>query len=248
MTDRPIIFSAPMIRALIDSRKTQTRRLVRSMPPAPSDGSLVHPPKHDHCYFDAYCGGKKSAANPRGMTENWCWWTRDDRAGHGCRIGYVPSDRLWVREAWRADVAYDDLKPSELGGEEGVRYETDGRFGAWTFGPRKLGRYRHGRFMPRWASRLTLIVEEVRVEPLEGISRDDAIAEGLIHQPGVIEPDWWMLPEPHHQGSFLSPVAAYRWLWNDLHTKPGERWEDNPHVVALTFRVEQRNIDAGEKT
>ena len=155
----------------------------------------------------------------------------------------APGDRLYVREAWRTGLAYEDLAPSAMGGEEPVLFESDGTTKRWSAGSSEPGRLRPSMHMPRWASRLTLIVEEVRVEPLKAISREDAIAEGMIHKPGVIEPDWWMLPEPHHQGSFLSPVAAYRWLWNDLHTKLGERWEDNPAVVALTFRVMHGNVD-----
>ena len=167
----------------------------------------------------------------------------------------APGDRLYVRET-AAAVELDD-------GRDGVRFTADGAFQlientaaaaeAWGLmhwfaraaddDLKHTGKQVPSIFMPRWASRLTLIVEAVRVEPLHAISREDAIAEGLIHKPGVIEPDWWLLPEPHHQGSFLSPVAAYRWLWNDLHTKPDERWEDNPAVLALTFRVVRGNID-----
>ena len=202
MADRPIIFSGPMVRALLDGRKTQTRRL---------------------------------ATSPL----------------RRCVVG----DRLYVRET-AAAVELDD-------GQDGIRFAADGVFQpiansaaaaeAWGImhcyarpaddDLRPQGKQVPSIHMPRWASRLTLIVEAVRVEPLPSISREDAIAEGLIHKPGVIEPDWWMLPEPHHQGSFLSPVAAYRWLWNDLHTGTGERWEDNPLVLALTFRVERGNID-----
>ena len=96
--------------------------------------------------------------------------------------------------------------------------------------------------MPRWASRLTLIVETVRVEPLQAISRSDAIAEGLSLASAVIE-EFWRWPEPYHAGHWLSPPAAYRWLWNELHGAGS--WETNPDVLALTFRVERRNIDAG---
>lgn len=97
--------------------------------------------------------------------------------------------------------------------------------------------------MPSWASRLTLIVTSVRVQRLQDISREDAIAEGLIHKAGVIEPDWWMLPEPHHQGTWLSPLAAYQWLWNDLNTAPGSRWDNNPWVTAISFETRHQSID-----
>lgn len=159
-----------------------------------------------------------------------------------CEVG----DRLWVREAWSTGLAYEDLASAEMGGEEPILFEADGTTERWTRGTSEPGRRRASMHMPRWASRLTLTVEAVRVEPLQTIGRDDAIAEGLIHKSGVIEPDWWMLPEPQHQGSFLSPVAAYRWLWSSLHTTPGERWQDNPQVVVLQFAVLRGNIDRGQ--
>jgi hypothetical protein len=96
--------------------------------------------------------------------------------------------------------------------------------------------------MPRWASRLTLVVQEVRIAPLQSISRDDSIAEGLRLSSAVIE-QFWRWPEPLDAGHWLSPPAAYAWLWDQLHTAGGECWQDNPDVVALTFRVIPGNID-----
>ncbi len=171
MADRGIIFSAPMVRALVWGLKTQTRRL---------------------------------ADSPLRLSEQ--------------------GDRLWVRETWAKAPPY------------GVRYPA-------TDSVSELRKMHPSIHMPRWASRLTLLVTDVRVQRLQDISREDAIAEGLIHKTGVIEPDWWMLPRPLHQGSFLSPVAAFSWLWNSLHTDPGKRWEDNPEIVALTFEVRHGNID-----
>lgn len=239
MADRGILFSAPMVRALLGGRKTQTRRLLKHMPPHPDHNNVVHEPRHDAPYFDAYCGGKKTALNPRGMTDHWCWWTRDDRCGHGCKVPYIPGDRLWVRETWShtGDHVFE-IYQARMAGRWGVIYRADDDL-----------RWPHAKwwpsiFLPREFSRITLTVTDVRVERLQAISREDAIAEGLIHKPGVIEPDWWMLPEPLHQGTFLSPVAAYSWLWNSLHDKPGERWDDDPWVVAVNFDVREGNIDA----
>lgn len=218
MTDRPILFSAPMVRALLDGRKTQTRRVLKNMPPAPEHDSLVHPPKHDAPYFDAYCGAKRTTANPRGMSGYWCWWTRDDRAGHGCKVPFVPGDRLWVKETWRAHRSWDEQKPSEILACSRVWHEAD------RDNCDQHGKIRVAIFMPRWASRITLLVTDVRVERLQDCSEADAIAEGI---------------NLLHTGS--SPVVAYQTLWN-LINGPGA-WEANPWVVAVTFRVERGNID-----
>lgn len=185
MTDRPIIFSGPMVRALLDGRKTQTRRL---------------------------------ATSPL----------------RRCEVG----DRLYVREEWRVGGKYDATPPrglqpcsmTVLFGAGGSIANRDGGFWSpdeWPEQgkmPRFAGKRRPGMHMPRWASRLTLIVEDVRIEPLQAISETHAKAEGVTLQ---------------HEGS--SAVTAYATLWNLLHGAGS--WEANPFVVALTFRVERGNID-----
>lgn len=213
MTDRPIIFSGPMVRALLAGRKTQTRRL---------------------------------ATSPLAR----------------CAVG----DRLYVRET-AAAVELDT-------GQDGIRFAADAAFQpiantaeaaeAWGvmhwYGRAAdadldpTGKQVPSIHMPRWASRLTLIVEAVRVEPLQASTWDDARAEGLdaLSKDGKLvkygisdrdglpgnDDDGW-----HWQEWNVDPTAAYARLWSTLHTKPGERWEDNPAVVALTFRVLRGNID-----
>lgn len=254
MTDRPIIFSGPMVRALLDGRKTQTRRLLKAMPPAPEQDSLVHPPRHDAPYFDAYCGGKRTAANPRGMTDHWCWWTRDDRVGHGCRVGYVPGDRLWVKERYTVQQCsrWTSMAGQHL--DTCIDYAADGQREWIRFmeaeAPKIMKEVKDRNdgqramapaiFLPKPASRLTLIVETVRVERLNDISRVDAIAEGLALASNAIE-EFWRWPKPYHENLWLSPPAAYRHLWNELHG--ADAWDANPFVVAITFRVERGNID-----
>ena len=91
--------------------------------------------------------------------------------------------------------------------------------------------------MPRWASRMTLTVTAARRQRLWMITEADAIAESCAGRlgPNPDFPDEW---DP-------SPEEEFGMLWNSLHNKPGERWADNPEIVALTFTVERRNIDAG---
>lgn len=223
MVDRPIIFSAPMVKALLAGWKTQTRRLLREpMPPAPSADS-IHPSNagrklHAAPYFDAYCGEPKTPANPRGMSERWCWWTRDDRQ---ClptiRIGYAPGDRLYVREAF--GLALPGRVEYRAGHEEEAAR-----------GPRVDVKWQPSIHMLRAHSRLTLTVQEVRVQRLQDITEGDALAEGI--EATICLPQGPGAPGPRQR------FAA---LWDHLHGPSA--WQMNPHVVALTFQVHQCNID-----
>lgn len=174
MTDRPIIFSAPMVRALLAGEKTQTRRL---------------------------------ATSPLA------------RAAVG--------DRLWVREPhWS--------KRSEAGSFSVVWAAEFDWEGAAAFQRERGYRLRPAILMPRWASRLTLVVEGVWIEPLQTLGEADAKAEGV---PACARRVVGL------EGGCDSFVCGYRQLWAKLHPTEGERWEDNPHVVALAFRVEPKGID-----
>ncbi|RFC65033.1 hypothetical protein DYI37_03980 [Fulvimarina endophytica] len=89
-------------------------------------------------------------------------------------------------------------------------------------------------FMPRWVSRLTLVVTEVRVEHLQDISEDDARAEGMAVT--------WSGNMAEGPSKFADENFAE--LWDSLNAKRGYGWDTNPWVVAITFTVHQSNIDA----
>lgn len=234
MADKGIIFSAPMVRALLDGRKTQTRRLLKPHP-------VQHVPDL------AFTWGKYTGLWP------------DDWFGHGNAIDdalpYAPGDRLYVREAWRMPDAFDAHTPKAAkamvtrgGYGPNVFFEVDGTVrsaGAYTGSP---GRLRSARFMPRWASRLWLEVTDVRVQRVQEISEEDAIAEGIQS----FRPDHSVATFFHHtvpeyrNYGFMNARRAFEDLWNSLHTKPGETWEANPWVVAVSFTVHRGNIDKGE--
>jgi hypothetical protein len=227
MVDRPVIFSAPMVRALLEGRKTQTRRLAwREV-------------RENQILSEA----EMSALERKG-------WQPFDGADEYTDIGkpspwqrVQPGDRLWVREAHhRSD---DDGTPLI-----GYDFADDPTFGPDRIeqrpgiGPVHLFRYSLGGWggrtsrnfpsihMPRWASRLTLTVTAVRVERLQEISDDDAAAEGVS--------DEWADTEVYGQSQ------PYRYgfsaLWNSLHG-PGA-WDANPEVVAISFDLRKGNIDA----
>ena len=229
MTDRPILFSAPMVRALLDGTKTQTRRVLKPQPNIFEIDERGTP-----CQVGIF--HDSGAAYNRLILGRYITLQK---------VPFCIGDRLWVREAWTVGCIFTDCVETRYQAHERASYTEFveqipiARVGklpkaSWP-------KYAPSIHMPRWASRLTLTVTDVRVERLQDISREDAIAEGLTHKPGVIEPDWWVLPEPFHQGTWLSPVAAYRFLWNEING-PGA-WEANPWVVAISFTVGRHNID-----
>lgn len=191
MTDIPIIFSAPMICALRDDRKTQTRRLAWRCPCKPGA------PKHV-CGAGGYGGWQPSP------------WQK-----------VKPRDRLWVRE--------------------GVCMHRDGDI--WQYladGPNpdlEWWRSRPSIHMPRWASRLTLMVTATKIERLQDISAADSIAEGVECATCVA----MGRSACQRLGCFASQ-AAFTELWCRLHGP--DSWDANPEVVAITFKVHRCNIDA----
>jgi len=224
MSDKGVIFSAPMVRALLDGRKTQTRRLLAGAPKA--DGW--------HCDPDpASQSGQRFVADGGGVSLP-------------CIVPYAPGDRLYVRENWQA-LSHGDYLPTKSSISD-VRYaatdpladaDKDVRGYPW----------RPSIHMPRWASRLWLAVTEVRVQRLQDCSEADAMAEGIQRDSipdGPIPGGNTSFGYPGYSG-FDTAISAYTTLWNSLHTAEGERWQDNPWVVAISFSVHRGNIDAGKK-
>jgi hypothetical protein len=147
--ERPILFSAPMVRAILEGRKTQTRRVVKHQ------GDMEFDPADPH--FGPY----------------WLSYATDaegEDARVRCPYG-KPGDRLWVRETWAVQHEYDAFAPSEIGASARWRYAATEDLG----GLRK----RPSIFLPRRGSRITLEITDVRVERLQKISEADAIAEGV---------------------------------------------------------------------
>lgn len=219
MTDRPILFSAPMVRALLKGRKTQTRR-----------GLSLRGYKHFTEFQPSDTQGYHWAFRRADMC--WVELTHDELLA---LLRWQVGDRLWVKETHTVGFDYDD-DDKPIGEEPRVIYAAtecprwyDTDTDEWLDGPK----WAPSIFMRRKASRLTLTVTGVRVERLQDISEDDAIAEGCAGKlgPNPDFPDEW---DP-------TPVEEYHRLWNSINGK--DAWEQNPWVLALTFDVEQRNID-----
>lgn len=250
MADRPIIFSAPMVRALLDGRKTQTRRVLKDVPPPPAPNCAPgNTARHPQPYLDAYCGQKRTDANPRGMSHDWHWWQVDDRPGRvAFRLPYVPGSRLWVRETCRA-VEHEDgtdaveyLADAACARIKNTMQTADQWLAMYHYGARGPDREnREGQkvpsiHMPRWASRLTLTVTDVRVQRLQEISYFDTCAEGVD-----CETCEAMGQSACYRKGCGASKDAFRTLWNNLHGPAA--WDANPWVCAISFDVRRGNID-----
>lgn len=209
-----LIFSAPMVLALLDGRKTQTRRLVTRLR---EFGVVTEFGPSDTIGYDWHFRDRRAL------------WNDLRHARLMEVLPYAVGDLLWVRENAHYGpnrVAYSADNPPLVPGE---------RVKGW--GPCKPSIH-----MPRWASRLTLEVTGVKVERLNDISRQDAIAEGLRLASAEIE-EFFRWPPPLDAHLWLSPVEAYRFLWDHINAKRAP-WESNPFVVATTFTVYKQNVDA----
>lgn len=211
MNDRPILFSDPMVRALLDGRKTQTRRVLT---PQPYD--FPHPDDGHRCWNASGVVGGRICISDRALLD--------------LHRKPQPGDRLWVRETLRAN--------SNDQGARWYGYAVDGK-DVWP-----LTEWIKARdnivsiHMPRWASRLTLIVTDVRVQRLQEIDEADATAEGIAQCGrffGIPDADW--------DEAALTARDAFANLWDSLNAKRGFGWAENPWVVAVTFTVHRRNVD-----
>lgn len=246
MAERGIIFSAPMVRALLDGRKTQTRRLLTS--------ARVFGTPESPAFTLKGADMTRALQGAEGWRplggDGWFWesdafpWQAPaTRTGWMAHLPHAIGDRLYVRESWRPLEGYSnwDLRVSYAAdGTEVHLDEEDMPDGSdWNW-PKAADRgFVPSIHMPRWASRLTLTVTDVRVQRLQDIGEDDARAEGITQLGG---PDrTWEVPGINCHGT--TPRAAFWALWNSLHDKPGTRWEDNPWLYALTFTVQHGNID-----
>ena len=181
MTERPILFSAEMVRAILDGRKTQTRRAIKPVPTFNGGGACHDADALQQDYVEPYWVFPKI-----------------------CKYG-APGDLLWVRETW--------FDPQMDGGR--VLYAADQPE------VHPIHRRRPSIHMPRWASRITLRITDVRVERLQDISEDDARAEG------------WPGPITETGFPIASPLAWFANVWTSINGAGA--CEANPWVWVIEF-------------
>jgi hypothetical protein len=249
MRERPILFSAPMVRAILEGRKTQTRRVVKPQPPAEcahyygrqGTYSGLAVPRHYWCTAE-------SLEQAEALDQEYLFWPSNDdteggdeftgdiygAGGMECPYGseencLKAADRLWVREAWAFGIHAMAAARDEDGP---FVYAADGS----TQG-RLCDRWRPSIHMPRAASRITLEVTSVCVERLQDISEADAIAEGVER---TITGDGWRryCNDPELEACGLTPCASaansFRSLWESINGP--KSWQANPWVWVVEFK------------
>lgn len=207
---RPILFSAAMVRAIIDGRKTQTRRSVKFKPP-----NITQLPYMEY----ARDGMPIFWSSPPNESIRM-----SDYYDHGFPCPYgEPGDRLWVRETVKATFSEEGLDCVHYISDDRCRAICDNEATAWA----KMRDYAGGRskivpsiHMPRWASRITLEITDIGVERLSEISRGDCMAEGCPFPNIAKETD---------------PQSWYRDLWESIHGAGS--WSANPWVWVIEFKV-----------
>jgi len=209
MKERGILFSAPMVRALLAGAKTQTRRVVKGATGAYWDHAGWTPVVERG---SVVAWGTNDPDPPRVVHNVGCPFPH-------CPYG-VPGDRLWVRETWGHVDDHDSHGP------HCCWFAADG-CQRCNYGPRcehGPDRWRPSIHMPRWSSRLTLEITDVRVERLQAITEEDARAEGIAPAASIFT-----------DGPPLSCRDVFAGLWDTINGKRAP-WSSNPWVWAITFR------------
>ena len=212
VNEKPILFSAPMVRAILNVRpgvwpaepidpdkpwKWQTRRVIKPQPILVDGKTWTWP-----------CDGRESKAS----------WGVDvhpvECMSRFCPYG-PPGTRLWVRETWAYSSDWDHY--NQLSPKEPYLYRS-------TYPDAPVSKWRPSIFMPRWASRILLEVKAVRVERVQDISEEDAQAEGAerMHIDDLGQ-------------SFKTYRRGFESLWDSINAKLGCGWDKNPWVWVIEF-------------
>lgn len=231
MKERPILFSAPMIRAILDGRKSVTRRVINPQP--------IHAIMGDQAW-DAFNAMMSIGVLPvEAVDERRIGWT-----WKGCRSMPWPSSiegrgpygqpgsRLWVRETWAAPHDCDHLKPSLI--PEG----TPITFRATAEGDTDL-LWRPSIFLMPWMARVKLDVTGVKVERVQEITHEDAMAEGVQAWTDSLKGGEFY---DHNSNLGAYPVTAFARLWDKINGKRAP-WDSNPFVWCVAFR----KLEASER-
>lgn len=199
MKEHPIIFSGEMVRAILEGRKTQTRRVIKPQPNVDARGIM----SWKSWMF----------ADVNAWIETLLEADEDNGA---CDMPYLPGDQLWVRETF----AY-------ILGSEGdfIIYKANPEHNKWAE-ENEFTRWQSPIYAPRWASRITLEITNVRVEQVQDISDKDCVKEGAcvcecFATPGYVND---------------KKLSLYKPLWDFLNAKRGYGWGENLWVWVIEFK------------
>lgn len=216
MKERGMIFNGEMVRAILDGRKTQTRRIMKPQPePCPRGGHWW--PSN---VFKTMLHVEEEMQNGKG---GW-----GGLVGDACPFGDV-GDRIWVRETWaEAGASAPDLKLYRANYPEHVPsiYEN--------VPPAEEIRWTPSIHMPRTASRILLEITDVRVERLNAISEEDAEAEGIDMEALYDSQDCYDCIADHNMTGRPTVTGAFKYLWESIYG--ADSWRANPWVWVIEFK------------
>ncbi len=227
MNTKPIIFSGPMVRAILDGRKTQTRRIFKVRGPMGVSYPVTCP---EESLIELYDNELRDDGTINYLS------TGALSGPYECPYG-KPGDLLWVRESWQA-LSFGDYLPTKDHVSD-VRYMATDKLADLDKDTRGWP-WRPSIHMPRWASRITLEITDVRVQRLQDISQKDADSEG------VWETDFYQDAVEHASavgcGTGFIPKQAFEHLWSSINGP--DSWVSNPWVWAVTFNPYLVNVDS----
>lgn len=228
--EKPILFSGPMVKAILAGEKTQTRRIVRGADHGSHVTGLVERGgKWQHQFNNAPPGSEVAKKWPGGLIEIV-----------NLKCPYEIGMPLWVRETWRPKGV--DTPLSTCTGPEDISFAADADEAEWA-----TSKWRSPIFMPRWASRITLKVTEVKAERLQDISKEDAIAEGTLAYLDYLH----QFPKKYDRAmntacrlakqageTHSAPIQfQFAALWDSINgKKQGHDWDSNPWVFVISFK------------
>lgn len=211
--EKPILFNGDMVRAILDGRKTQTRR--------PVDRRIVSAWDEPRGQIDI-AAGYPFVETSSGFVS----------AVKLCPFGQ-PGERLWVRETWRVDGlgrrAALETRMDSPSVVEGLSFRADCEFDHGL----QCGPWIPSIHMPRWACRIVLEITNIRVERVQDIFEDDAIADGGLET--MVEDHIWYIPGADSKTT-RDPKYAFEHVWDSIYSARGLGWDVNPWVWVVEFK------------
>ena len=216
---KPIIFNPEMARAILDGRKTQTRRVIKLR-----DGSL---PADD----EMSCDENGKVITVMDFSKTFPQWQE-----RKCPYG-VPGDKLWVKETWNAK-SIDDTWWEDMVGtcSEKMAFNWNMYFKANN--SEACEKWRPSRFMPKAFSRITLEIKDIRVERVQDITDSDIVAEGVSGLGGVVGKNVAMLATGTltlEEAELVCLRDNFIRLWDSINLKRGYGYDVNPWVFVVVF-------------